>query len=234
LKSNFVSWSRAIVVTSLLVSSPLLAADRPKSNHAEPAQTLAKSDRGLEANAQQPVVETVEVKKCHWWQFGLCKDSERSSEITLPPEAPRTGSVIAVDTSTNILYLFEDGELVARGPVATGTEKTLKKGTKVWMFHTPRGRLKVLRKLDDPVWRKPDWAFVEAGERVPPPDSPKRMIKGKLGKYALDLGDGILIHGTAETGSLGRNASHGCVRVGNELLERVYESAAIGTDVFIY
>jgi lipoprotein-anchoring transpeptidase ErfK/SrfK len=228
-------WPQAIVVASLLMSSPLLAGDRPqKSNNAEPAQTLAKSERAAEADSPQPVVETVEVKTCHWWQFGLCKDSERSTEITLPPEAPRTGSVIAVDTSTNILYLFKDGDLVARGPVATGTEKTLKKGTKVWMFHTPRGRLKVLRKIDDPVWRKPDWAFVEAGERVPPADSPKRLIKGKLGKYALDLGDGILIHGTAETDSLGRKASHGCVRVGSELLERVYQSAAIGTDVFIY
>jgi L,D-transpeptidase catalytic domain len=223
-----------VVAASLLMSSPLFAGDRPKPVAAEPAPTLAKTDRVVETNAQQPVVEMVEVKKCHWWQFGLCKESEHSGEITLPPEAPRIGSVIAVDTSTNTLYLFLDGELVARGPVATGTEKTLKKGTRVWMFHTPRGRLKVLRKIDDPVWRKPDWAFVEAGERVPPPDSPKRLIKGKLGKYALDLGDGILIHGTDQTGSLGRKASHGCVRVGNELLERVYQSAAIGTDVFIY
>jgi lipoprotein-anchoring transpeptidase ErfK/SrfK len=214
----------------MLAGTPLLAADRPqKSTVVETVQVSAvKSDRIVETTP----VEVPEVKKCHWWSF--CKDGERSSEISLPPEAPRTGSVIAVDTTTNTLYLFNDGALVARGPVATGTEKTLKKGTRVWMFHTPRGRLKVLRKINDPVWRKPDWAFVEAGERVPPPDSPKRLIKGKLGKHALDLGDGILIHGTDQLDSLGRNASHGCVRVGDRLLEQVFASAAVGTDVFIY
>jgi L,D-transpeptidase YbiS len=152
----------------------------------------------------------------------------------LPAEAPRTGTVITVDLSSNTVYLFQDGELVGSSPAATGSGKILKKGAKIWAFHTPRGHLKVLRKIDDPVWRKPDWAFVESGDPIPPPDSPKRLVKGHLGRYALDLGDGVLIHGTDDVDSIGRKVSHGCIRLPDKMLETVYKAAAVGTDVFVF
>lgn len=169
--------------------------------------------------------------ECHWWQFGRCKEERAEG---LPSDAPRDGILITVDVSTNQIYLFEDGEMRRKAPAATGSGKVLKKAGKTWLFHTPRGKMKVLRKLEDPVWRKPDWAFVEAGERVPPPDSPKRYVRGKLGKYALDLGDGILIHGTDDADSIGRNVSHGCVRVPDDMLEEVYKAAKVGTNVYIF
>lgn len=169
-------------------------------------------------------------EKCHWWQF-RCQE-----ELTegLPPEAPRTGTVITIDVATNRLYLFKDGQLVDESLAATGSERLLKHGSQVWLFHTPEGHLKVLRKILHPVWTKPDWAFVEAGERVPPPNSPKRQVRGHLGKYALDLGDGIMIHGTDESNSIGRKASHGCIRLSNDMLERLWKNVAVGTDVYIF
>jgi L,D-transpeptidase YbiS len=163
---------------------------------------------------------------CHWWQF-QCVDG-------LPAETPRTGTVITVDLSTNTAYLFNDGQLVRKSACARGSEKTLENGDDMWLFRTPRGHLKVLRKIIDPVWRKPDWAFIEAGEKVPPPDSPKRLMPGKLGKYALDLGEGILIHGTDDASSIGRSVSHGCVRLPNAMLAVVFKAAKVGTDVFIF
>lgn len=169
---------------------------------------------------------------CHWWQFGRCNDEAQIEG--LPPGAPREGTVITIDVATNQAYLFQDGELVSKSAAATGSGKVLKKAGKTWLFHTPRGQMKVLRKLPDPVWRKPDWAFVEAGEKVPPPDSPKRLVKGHLGKYALDLGDGILIHGTDDPSSIGKRVSHGCIRLPEEMLEQVYSAAKVGTTVFIF
>ncbi|MDQ6799957.1 MAG: L,D-transpeptidase [Acidobacteriota bacterium] len=167
---------------------------------------------------------------CHWWQFGKC---DRHIE-GLPQEAPREGVVITVDVSKNRAYLFRDGELIADGPAATGKETVLEHGEDMWLFHTPRGHLKVLRKIENPVWTKPDWAFIETGERVPPRDSPKRQVKNFLGKYALALGDGILIHGTTEKKSLGRPASHGCIRVPADLLANFWKNAQVGTDVYIF
>jgi len=166
-------------------------------------------------------------------QTQLPSDNPQSIE-GLPPEAPRTGIVITVDVSLNRLYLFRDGQLVKESPAATGSEKVLKQGSHVWLFRTPEGHLTVVRKIEDPVWSKPDWAFIEDGQRVPPPDSPRRKIKGHLGRYALDLGEGIMIHGTDEPRSIGRRMSHGCIRLPNDMLKTVYRSAAIGTDVYIF
>ncbi|MBV9494590.1 MAG: L,D-transpeptidase [Acidobacteria bacterium] len=169
-------------------------------------------------------------ENCHWWQFGRCEAQVEG----LPDDAPKDGTVITVDVSRNRIYLFQDGELVNSSAAATGSGKVLKKAGKTWLFHTPRGKMKVLRKLEDPIWRKPDWAFLEAGEKVPAPDSPKRYIKGKLGKYALDLGDGILIHGTDDPKSIGQKVSHGCIRLPADMLAQVYSAAKVGTDVYIF
>jgi L,D-transpeptidase YbiS len=152
----------------------------------------------------------------------------------LPPEASRTGTVITVDLSTNRAYLFRDGELVRSSAAATGSDKILRQGRKVWWFRTPRGRHVVQRKVVDPVWTKPDWAFIEEGKKVPPPDSPQRKEKGKMGKYALDLGDRVMIHGTNDPKSIGRRVSHGCIRLPHDMLSLLWKEAAIGTEVYIY
>lgn len=184
---------------------------------------------GLGVSASAQTAKSAQTQ-CHWWQFH-CEDKQIEG---LPAEAPRTGTVITIDTAANRLYLFKDGQLVDKSLAATGSEKVLKKGSKVWMFRTPQGHLKVLRKIQDPVWTKPDWAFIEAGEPVPPLNSPIRKVKGHLGKYALDLGDGIMIHGTEEYDSIGRKASHGCIRLPDDMLETLYKEVPVGTDVYIF
>jgi len=57
------------------------------------------------------------------------------------------------------------------------------RGGRVWVFDTPRGRFEVLSRLERPVWRKPDWAFVEEGEPIPK-DPGDRLEYGTLGEYA--------------------------------------------------
>ena len=168
--------------------------------------------------------------QCHWWQFGRCDERTEG----LPPEAPKTGVVITVDVSTNHVYLFQDGQLVAKSNAATGSEKEFVNGQDMWLFHTPRGHLTVKGKIKDPVWHKPDWAFVEEGKPIPPPNSPLRDVKGHLGEYALSLGDGILIHGTDDQSSIGRRVSHGCIRVPDSMIQKLYNTAKVGTDVYIF
>jgi L,D-transpeptidase ErfK/SrfK len=161
-------------------------------------------------------------------------DNNIASIEGLPPEAPRTGTLITIDVAKNKIYLFEDGELVDESPVATGSEKVLKNGHTIFLFHTPRGRMTVLRKIEDPVWTKPDWAFIEDGQRIPPADSPQRHVRGHLGKYALDLGDGIMIHGTDDARSIGKRESHGCIRVPGSMLETMWNAAKVGTEVYVF
>jgi L,D-transpeptidase ErfK/SrfK len=152
----------------------------------------------------------------------------------LPPEAPRTGTVVTIDVSTNQAYLFRDGALIRKSPAATGSDKVLRQGRRVWWFRTPRGRHTVVRKVVDPVWTKPDWAFIEEGKKVPPPDSPLRKERGTMGKYALDLGDRVMIHGTNDPKSIGRRASHGCIRLPNDMLKLLWKEVGVGTEVYIF
>jgi Uncharacterized protein conserved in bacteria len=155
-------------------------------------------------------------------------------EEGLPPEAPRDGTVITIDVSTNQAYLFRDGVLVRKSAAATGSDKVLRKGRKVWWFRTPRGRHTVVRKVVDPVWNKPDWAFVEEGKPIPPADSPLRKERGTMGKYALDLGERVMIHGTNDPKSIGRRVSHGCIRLPNDMLKVLWKEAEVGTEVYIF
>ena len=69
---------------------------------------------------------------------------------------------------------------------------------------------------------------------VPPFGTNQRKYLGTLGSHRLYLGDGYGIHGTNEPLSIGRSASHGCVRVRNEDAELLYRLVPVGTPVFIY
>ena len=55
-----------------------------------------------------------------------------------------------------------------------------------------------------------------------------------MGKYALDLGDRVMIHGTNDPKSIGRRVSHGCIRLPHDMLKVLWKEAAVGTEVYIY
>lgn len=69
---------------------------------------------------------------------------------------------------------------------------------------------------------------------IPPFGVNQRRYKGVLGTRRLVLGDGYGIHGTNNPASIGQSVSHGCVRMRNEEIERLYEMVPVGTPVFIY
>lgn len=71
---------------------------------------------------------------------------------------------------------------------------------------------------------------------IPPLDSPQRRVPDALGPVKLDTGNGYLIHGTHiyNEQSIGQAASHGCVRMRNEDVVRLFEIVDIGTPVFIF
>jgi L,D-transpeptidase ErfK/SrfK len=166
--------------------------------------------------------------------FAATLEAAAQSIEGLPADAPHVGSVITIDISTNQAYLFRDGELVRKSSVATGSNKVLRQGRRVWWFRTPRGRHQVVRKIKDPIWRKPDWAFVEEGKPIPPPDSPLREERGKMGKYALDLGERVMLHGTNDAKSIGNRVSHGCIRFPNDMLTLLWKEVDVGTEVYIF
>ncbi|MBI4051862.1 MAG: L,D-transpeptidase, partial [Elusimicrobia bacterium] len=143
---------------------------------------------------------------------------------------------ILVDTKASKLYLKEGLRLLQEAACSVGRGGLLidKKTDRRWEFGTPKGVFSILRKAEDPLWIKPDWAFLENKQPVPPPDDPSRLVQGELGQYLLDIGNGYLIHGTKDEASLGRPVSHGCIRLGKEDLNFAYRNIPVGTKVYIY
>jgi len=142
---------------------------------------------------------------------------------------------IVIDSGRNILYLKKGDTILREAVVSCGSGNILEdpNGQKRWVFDTPRGVFTVTSKISNPAWVKPDWAFVEEGEPVPE-DPQLRIETGVLGDYALGFGDGFFIHGTLYTRLLGRNVTHGCIRVGDDDLKAVFKAVPIGTPIFIY
>jgi len=137
---------------------------------------------------------------------------------------PRRGTDgIVIDLADRTLYWFEHAHLKARFPVGIGRID----------WATPPGRYRIVGRREDPVWRVP--ASIQAemrarGEPVVPvvgpgPDNP-------LGKHWIQLSNpGYGLHGTNAPASVGKYASHGCLRLLPDHAERLFHEARDGTAV---
>lgn len=147
---------------------------------------------------------------------------------------------VLVHVEANRLYLIEDGRPVWSAPVATGHGFRLEANGRAWKFDTPRGIFRVQHKEKDPVWIKPDWAYLREGLPVPPLNSPSRRQRGMLGSTAVYIGFELALHGTDSPELVlapdpdKRRVSHGCIRLTNEDARALFHRVEIGTPVLIY
>lgn len=68
---------------------------------------------------------------------------------------------------------------------------------------------------------------------IPPIGTRNRRLEGDLGRFALDLGQGYMIHGTMDEASIGVASTHGCIRVGDDDIAWLFEVVLVGTVVVI-
>ncbi len=187
-----------------------------------------KPEAGLKSTASR-----IGLANLSTYQASLDKDLE-GIEKKLSVYQPK-GPYLIINTSANEFRLMNEDKVVREGMCSTGSYTVLQAGEKKqWIFKTPRGMFKILNKVKDPVWKKPDWAFVEEGLPVPSANHPSRYEYGVLGDYSMILGDGYMIHGTLYKRFLGMPVTHGCVRMGDEDLEEVFTTMQIGSKVYIY
>lgn len=196
---------------------------------------------------------------------------------------------IVVSLFDRELTVIRRSDTLLVAPIAVASGITLEYAGRSWTFRTPRGQRQVLRKVEDPVWRPPDWLYAEVaseyglklarlqegstisledGRRltvkngvvgiaqagasafqplpidehivfnstlyIPPAGTWNRKVEGELGPYALDLGNGYLLHGTPDQTSIGRAVTHGCIRLSDPDITWLYENVPVGTPVYIY
>lgn len=145
------------------------------------------------------------------------------------------GRAILVDTADNRIRLLRGSKLLAEDKCSTGSGLVLTDATglRTWTFETPRGYFPAKAKVTNPVWIRPDWAFIEEGAAIPK-DRASRAVPDVLGDYAIGFGDGYFIHGTLYTRMLGNNVTHGCIRVDDDTLKTLYQNTENGTPIWIF
>jgi lipoprotein-anchoring transpeptidase ErfK/SrfK len=142
-------------------------------------------------------------------------------KVTADNLADKFPVVLTIDRGNFRLNLFKRLKRVKVYPIAVGQVG----------LETPAGLYKISNKAINPAWHVPnsDWACALAGKVIPggAPDNP---LKARwLGVY-----DGVGVHGTDARNSIGTNASHGCIRMLVEDVEKLYDEVPIGTPIFIH
>lgn len=117
---------------------------------------------------------------------------------------PYMGPRIEINVAARQLNVYnEDGvnsNWVMSYPIAVGSPA----------HPTPLGERKMAEIIWNPIWYPPDSDWAKDAVITPPgPGNP-------LGPVKMDLGAAILIHGTNKPNSIGKAASHGCMRMRSE------------------
>jgi lipoprotein-anchoring transpeptidase ErfK/SrfK len=68
---------------------------------------------------------------------------------------------------------------------------------------------------------------------IPPVGTRNRQLEGALGAFALDLGDGYLLHGTPDPTSIGTASTHGCIRLGDADIAWLHDHVPVGAPVHV-
>ena len=114
------------------------------------------------------------------------------------------------------LFVFRGDTLEASFPVAVG-----KAG-----WETPTGTFEVSYMLENPGWTNPF-----TGELMAP--GPENPLGERWIAFWTDGRNEIGFHGTPDRDSIGKAASHGCVRMYNEHIRELYEWVTPGTSVTV-
>lgn len=146
----------------------------------------------------------------------LIKESNRMEANYIRPndliKVPTAKFSIVISKKLNTLTLYANGNFFKRYRVGTGKYNK-----------TPEGTFKIINKLKEPVWYKPDGGIIPFGE------------KGNLlGTRWMGINfPGYGIHGTWEPDTIGYQSSAGCVRLLNDQVEELFKIVPIGTEVVI-
>ncbi len=119
---------------------------------------------------------------------------------------------IVVSIPDRKLALIEAGKVVKVYHTAVGAPKS----------PSPTGSFTIIRRVVDPVWSS-NGKVVGPGKSNP------------VGTRWIGLSiKGYGIHGTNVPSSIGKNASHGCIRMRNRDVEELYTLISIGDTVDLY
>ena len=132
-------------------------------------------------------------------------------------------TALVVDRGAFRLKLYKDFHLVKSYPIAVGMQG----------LETPAGLYHIQNKAVDPAWTMPNSSWVAPADRgkVVPGGTPENPLKARW----LGIINGAGIHGIdpSEYGTIGHNASHGCVRMTIPDVIDLYPRVPVGAPIYI-
>lgn len=144
---------------------------------------------------------------------------------------------LVVDVATQTLRVMDGRKVTAEFPVSTSKFGL---GCKEGSYKTPTGRFRIARKIGGSA---PLWTIFSArkntGRKAKPGGREDLVLTRILTLDGLDrqnansLARYIYIHGTNQESLIGRPASHGCVRLRNKDVARLYRMVTAGTSLRI-
>jgi lipoprotein-anchoring transpeptidase ErfK/SrfK len=140
--------------------------------------------------------------------------------VTTKQLASQFPTVIAINRGAFRLTLFKHLKAVKSYTIAVGRQG----------LETPAGEYTVQDKQINPSWHVPNssWAGSLAGQVIPP--GPRDPLKARW----IGITGGAGIHGTEDIGSLGSNASHGCIRMAIPDVIELFDRTPYGSKIFIH
>lgn len=174
---------------------------------------------------------------------GFWVKRQNLTELSRPKyQKPRPGHIkryIVVDKSDYELKVYEKRNkkesVIYKAKVAVGMDKCLPKEEGGNCYFTDPGTYKVRWKVHDP--KGIEWCIPKFMEKEKKYQDDlkrnKRCFRGSIGYHALNIGKSYAIHGTSNPASIGKNASHGCVRTRNKDMEQIYTLMQEGDPVYI-
>jgi len=140
-----------------------------------------------------------------------CSSSNVAQAVPRSPESahPTSARRIVVSIPDRKLALLENGHLIKVYSVAVGAP----------VSPSPSGEFQIVQRLENPTYFHPGVVI------APGPANP-------IGTRWIGLNvKGFGIHGTNRPASIGKNASHGCVRLRNRDMEDLFARVRIGDRV---
>jgi lipoprotein-anchoring transpeptidase ErfK/SrfK len=180
----------------------------------------SRSGRTIDSAALRSNIQTALVSATH--DRVVTAPIERiKPKVTGDKLASRYPVVLTVDRGGFRISLFKRLKRVQTYPIAVGQAG----------LETPAGLYKIQNKTTNPAWHVPNsaWAGSLAGQVIPG-GAPNNPLKARW----LGVADGVGVHGTDARGSIGSNASHGCIRMLVEDVVKLYDEVPVGTPIFIH
>ncbi|MGI6778092.1 MAG: L,D-transpeptidase family protein [Acetivibrionales bacterium] len=145
----------------------------------------------------------------------LMEGNMRYNDIVTSPASDNKW--IVINKTKRILTLYNGKCVIEKFPVAIGSPPSL----------TPDGKFSISVKVVNPAWGGGGYA------KPVPGGSPNNPLGYRWMGLSIGGGDRYGVHGNNSPYSIGKNVSHGCIRMINSDVEHLYSIVPLNTKIWI-